>query len=485
MKEMTLRDKAGVMLAIFALTVCYQLFLATSLTPIGLNEGNDSLVFKHIGLALLQGKVPYIDLFDHKGPIVYFIDALGIGLTSGRWGLYLVYCLYIAMTTYIWWLTAALFVRPRQTVWPVAVALAAYLIVNVEGNLTEEWSLLPISYGLYVFVRHFVTGEPITTKRFFLVGIAMGVVTFLRINNMAAVCCAILFYIVYHLYQRDRVTIPMLFRSCLTILSGWALVFAVCCLAIFALYGSEGLEEMLYGTFTFNFEYMGFSPIVSTDRKKVYLYFGLTTFVILLLLFMKKRLSALNILIALCYAGSFIALGTKGWSNYFIILAPVTLVAAAALSDVTNRWQKALVFLMFFAILPYRTYLSWANIHEDKTFYEETDNIIRGMTQEEHGRIWNDAYFDGLTVLHRNGLIQANRVMLPFQLQISERLARDEAARFEAVAPLWIMTSMPFEEWTPMPLDSVRTARDYALYKKVERSPGRYVYFYRLNRKEQ
>ena len=158
MKEMTLRDKAGVMLAIFALTVCYQLFLATSLTPIGLNEGNDSLVFKHIGLALLQGKVPYIDLFDHKGPIVYFIDALGIGLTSGRWGLYLVYCLYIAMTTYIWWLTASLFVRPRQTVWPVAVALAAYLIVNVEGNLTEEWSLLPISYGLYVFVRHFVTG---------------------------------------------------------------------------------------------------------------------------------------------------------------------------------------------------------------------------------------------------------------------------------------------------------------------------------------
>ena len=107
------------------------------------------------------------------------------------------------------------------------------------------------------------------------------------------------------------------------------------------------------------------------------------------------------------------------------------------------------------------------------------------MTEEEHNRIWNDAYFDGLTVLHRNGLIQANRVMLPFQLQISERLARDEAARFEAVAPLWIMTSMPFEEWTPMPLDSVRTARDYALYKKVERSPGRYVYFYRLNRKEQ
>jgi hypothetical protein len=31
------------------------------------------------------------------------------------------------------------------------------------------------------------------------VGIAMGVVTSLRINNMAAVCCAILFYIVYHL----------------------------------------------------------------------------------------------------------------------------------------------------------------------------------------------------------------------------------------------------------------------------------------------
>lgn len=484
MNGMSMRNKAGMLVALFALTICYQLILATSLSPLGLHEGNDSLVFKHMALAMLQGKVPYLDLFDHKGPIVYFIDAFGLWLSSGRWGLFLTYCLYIALTTYLWWLTARLFSKKHYAVWPVAMGIAAYMIVNVEGNLTEEWSLLPISYGLYVFVKHFVTGKVIATREFFFVGVAMGIVTFLRMNNMAAVCCAILFYWVYHLYRKDGSTLAALFKACLIMFAGWALIFAACCGMFLVLYGSQGLAEMIYGTFTFNFEYMGFSPIGDANRKVVYLYFGLTTLIILLLLFIKRRFSALNILIALCYAGSIAALGTKGWSNYFIILAPVTVVAASSLNDVATRWQKALVFLLFFVIVPYRFYLSWSVINEDKTFYVEADKLIQCMTEEERSCIWNDAYFEGLAVLQRNGLIQANRVMLPFQLQISEHLNQAEAERFKAVNPVWIMTIIPLDEWTPQPLDSVRVASDYALHTTVERRPGSNVYFYRKNKVE-
>ena len=312
----------------------------------------------------------------------------------------------------------------------------------------------------------------------------MGVVTFLRINNMAAVCCAILFYLAYHLYQKDGVTLAMMVRSGLVMLLGWASVIVACCLLIFALYGSQGLEEMIYGTFTFNFEYMGFSPIMSADRKKVYLYFGLTTFIILLLLYLKKRFSTLNILIALCYAGTFVALGTKGWANYFIILAPVTLVAAASLCDVTNVWQKALVFIMFFIVVPPRVSLAWATLHEDKSYYEETDELVRQMPQEERNRIWNAAYFDGLSVLHRNGLVQANRVILPFQLQISERLMVSEKERFETVDPVWIITFQPFQEGVSLPLDSARVSRGYALQKVVTRSPGRFLYFYKQTKRQ-
>ena len=37
----------------------------------------DSDVFFVIGRALRSGLIPYRDMFDHKGPLIYFIDAVG------------------------------------------------------------------------------------------------------------------------------------------------------------------------------------------------------------------------------------------------------------------------------------------------------------------------------------------------------------------------------------------------------------------------
>ena len=50
------------------------LLFAISVSPISLFEGYDSCVFKQMGLAILQGKTPYVDLFDHKGPLIYFYN---------------------------------------------------------------------------------------------------------------------------------------------------------------------------------------------------------------------------------------------------------------------------------------------------------------------------------------------------------------------------------------------------------------------------
>ena len=49
---------------------------AVNISPFTIYEGCDSCVFKQMGLAILSGKTPYLDLFDHKGPVIYFINAL-------------------------------------------------------------------------------------------------------------------------------------------------------------------------------------------------------------------------------------------------------------------------------------------------------------------------------------------------------------------------------------------------------------------------
>ena len=42
--------------------------------------GGDSSVFQVMGKYWLEGVVPYKDLFDHKGPIVYVVNALGYAI---------------------------------------------------------------------------------------------------------------------------------------------------------------------------------------------------------------------------------------------------------------------------------------------------------------------------------------------------------------------------------------------------------------------
>ena len=44
----------------------------------------DSSVFQYIGREILQGNIPYRDTFDHKGPLIYLINSLGLLISTDR-----------------------------------------------------------------------------------------------------------------------------------------------------------------------------------------------------------------------------------------------------------------------------------------------------------------------------------------------------------------------------------------------------------------
>src|SRR5215212_5827918 len=47
----------------------------------------DSGVFLYLGLRFLNGDIPYRDVWDHKPPLIYFVDALGLIITPhALWG---------------------------------------------------------------------------------------------------------------------------------------------------------------------------------------------------------------------------------------------------------------------------------------------------------------------------------------------------------------------------------------------------------------
>ncbi|MCX6069001.1 MAG: hypothetical protein NT121_25185 [Chloroflexi bacterium] len=49
----------------------------------------DSGVFLYTGWRVLHGEIPYLQLWDHKPPVIYYLDALGLLLTpESIWGIW-------------------------------------------------------------------------------------------------------------------------------------------------------------------------------------------------------------------------------------------------------------------------------------------------------------------------------------------------------------------------------------------------------------
>jgi hypothetical protein len=81
--------------------------LGTCIALFPSNPGNmtlpsrDSGVFLYVGWRVLSGDVPYRDVWDHKPPLVYFVDALGISLSPGSlWGIWILEIVFIFFTLF-------------------------------------------------------------------------------------------------------------------------------------------------------------------------------------------------------------------------------------------------------------------------------------------------------------------------------------------------------------------------------------------------
>ncbi|HEX9018629.1 MAG TPA: glycosyltransferase family 39 protein, partial [Anaerolineaceae bacterium] len=116
--------------------------------------GNDAGIFLYFGSEILKGKLPFVDLWDHKPPLVFYLNALGFVLGHGsRWGVWVVELAAVSLGS----VCAFFFLRRYFHTWPAALAVGG-LLVNLAfvlegGNLTEEYALAFQLAALLLFAR--------------------------------------------------------------------------------------------------------------------------------------------------------------------------------------------------------------------------------------------------------------------------------------------------------------------------------------------
>jgi len=150
----------------------------------------DQGLWLYMGKAMLSGQVPYRDIWDQKGPVIYFIEALGLALAGkSAWGVWVLeYCCMLHAS--VWG-----FISLTRAFGQKAAALGTLLwifslvFVMEEGNFTETYAL---AVAFMLFATYLNTCQAAPSRRAAtLIGVFGALCFFLRPNLIGALLACV------------------------------------------------------------------------------------------------------------------------------------------------------------------------------------------------------------------------------------------------------------------------------------------------------
>lgn len=235
---------------IFLFSILNLLPVAPPLQPVPLR---DSGVFLYAGWRILEGEIPYLHFWDHKPPLIFYIDALGLGVSGGSlWGVWIIELISLTASLVIAYHTL------RRAFGRSAAGIAVYLaglgfVLTLNGgNLTEEYAL-PLQLAIAaLFAGKARLGAP-RPQQVHVVSSVTGLLTgllFLLRPNLVGAGVAVAIWIVITRVQSRK--LGEMFSIGLAMALGAAVPIAIC----FGGFAAAGaLDELLSAVFGFSTAY--------------------------------------------------------------------------------------------------------------------------------------------------------------------------------------------------------------------------------------
>lgn len=226
----------------------------------------DAGLFEYFGFAMSKGDVPYLNIFDHKGPVIFLVNYLGYAL-AGPFGIKCLYLLCIYGFFNICYAIGRLFTSVTS-IFFVDTIIYFVLIVFFEGGWGFEGYVLPfISFSLYVFIKYLLH-EKLKNRDILFVGFSFAVVLLTKANMIGLWIVFALYLLMEFIYKKEY---KRLLEVILYFATG-ALIFILPVCFYLAVTGS--FSEMLFQSITINIIYSK-QPNDITIRKMLEWYFTL------------------------------------------------------------------------------------------------------------------------------------------------------------------------------------------------------------------
>lgn len=327
--EMKKYNKLYEKVCLLLLSVLYLLLFSGSTSPLfPYDYGWDSALFILVGKGINSGKNLYADLFDHKGPIIFFIEAIGDRLHD-TYGIFFVQILFMYITLWLM-LCIIRLLGTKENKWRVLFVFLIFLSYPLaNGNLTEEYSLPFIIFPLYCAIKKVVNNQFADTVDFFVYGFCFGILAFIRLNNSIMIVGIVLFWVLFLLLKKQYKQLAI------NLLWGLIGILIVCLPIIIYFWQKNTLYDMLNATFIYNFKYgnAGFkNQIYQFSDPKYCLRQGILFFPLFVsfgIFWKNYKCKILNyLLLFLTGLNILILLYGKGYNHYFTIAVPLSGVAA-------------------------------------------------------------------------------------------------------------------------------------------------------------
>ena len=351
----------GYDLFIFFLCAGTILLFSSTTSPLYPNNyGVDSAFFRFVGLMIRRGKTLYTEIWDNKGPVLFFLQAFGTLRGTKNADVTLTFLMQIAglFLTVLFLFRARLAVYPGKkvhifTIVPIICGTAVFCMLMESGNLCEEWSPPMIACSLYLLAKYAANVEerPLHPRHYaFFHGICLALVFFIRPNNAVTICAGLAAAAVF-LIRRKK------WQNLLENIISGLLGAAVIILPLFIYFlAKHALGDMLYSTLFYNLKYSAqstyqtFSGSGFFDR---FLPIGVSVLIILIRILREGHVRLLEgMMLFITAANAAVLWHSNRFLHYFVISVPVFMLVVILYADFPKipEMLAVLAVLAFFIV---------------------------------------------------------------------------------------------------------------------------------------
>lgn len=426
---------------LFIVSFVFVILFSRSTSFLYVYEGADPSVFKQMGLALLHGKVLYVDYFDNKGFLLYLIHAIGLGL-GGDFFILLMQAFSLTATLYIWDKLLALFYETKGRIIRLSIALFLLLCFYAAGDQAQEWCLPYISYPLLVYFRAIKTNKEICPVHWFLIGICVGITTFIQVNTICVFLGCIIYLWSKQIHKKD---FKQFFSGLLWLVLGFLVITCPIITYFFNKGGGTAVNELLYASLFSNFEYIGQETSQSIGSRLPYALFLMAFSFVFILNSLKNNDVQIPFIISIVLF--IISHGTRCKIYYLIAFLPLCIVFLMTLDlKKLNRPKKAIIGITLCGLSIY------AGIHifqlfndailnneKERKIYENFHHCFEQIPNNEQDSVYNyNLYSFGTGLMQHEGHLQCNRVLFTSLVFILPKLMEEETTK-PFIQPKWIL----------------------------------------------